>query len=151
MEQESSIKKIDFLDEERRKQKAVIASIEQRIDMVDGNVQTLIQQVKEISAELSHMTVLLGRLDQFDEVLAQNKVEMARLFDDLEKKRVDHELENDKLKKIEMEGVNRSLSELRKGFDQLAELKKAMQARVDEEFRLGRKIEEVVLTGEELQ
>jgi chromosome segregation ATPase len=151
MEQESSIKKIDFLDEERRKQKTVIASIEQRIDMVDGNVQTLIQQVKEITAELSHMTVLLGRLDQFDEVLAQNKVEMARLFDDLEKRRVDHELESDKLKKIEMEGVNRSISELRKGFDQLTELKKAMQARVDEEFRLGRKIEEVVQTGEELQ
>jgi len=33
-----------------------------------------------------------------------------------------------------METMNKNLTEMRKGFDQVNELKKAMQARIDEEF-----------------
>lgn len=143
MQQEQIIKRLEWLDEERRKDKTTIATLEERLVALEGNVPALTQQVKDLTGEVTRLSTFLARFDQIDAALAQMRVENSRAIDAIEKARGEHEREVDKAHRIEMEGINKSLAEVRKGLEPIPELKKSIQSRTDEEYRLGRLIEEV--------
>lgn len=143
MQQEQIIKRLEWLDEERRKDKNTIASLEERLVAVEGNVPALTQQLKDLSGEVSRLSTFLSRFDQIDASLAQMRVENGRAIEAIEKARAEHQREVDKAQHIEMEGIHKSLADVRKGLDPIPELKKSIQARIEEEYRLGRLIEEV--------
>jgi DNA repair exonuclease SbcCD ATPase subunit len=143
MEQEQIIKRLEWLDEERRKDKLTIATLEERLVSLEGGFPAIYQQLRELSGEITRLTQTLGRMDQFDATLAQVRVDFNRSMESIEKLRADHERETDKVRRIELEGLNKAIQEVRKGLDPIPELKKGLQARVQEEYRLGRLIEEV--------
>jgi len=52
------------------------------------------------------------------------------------------ERETERLRRADLENLNKGIGEVRKGLDPIPDLKKGIQARVDEDFRLVRLIEE---------
>jgi chromosome segregation ATPase len=143
MDQEQIIKRLEWLDEERRKDKLTIATLEERLAAMEGNIPPVHQQLREMSGEVTRIFSILGRLDQFEGSLAQVRVEFNRTLEGIEKLRTDHEREAEKIHRVEMEGINKSIADARKGLDPIPEMKKGIQARMEEEFRLGRLIEEL--------
>ncbi len=143
MEQEQIIKRLEWLDDERRKDKMTIAALEERLQAAEGGVPGLQQQIRELNADLSRVSSTLGRLDQIDAAIAQIRVDYGRTVEAVEKARADKERETEKLRRVEMEGINKSFTELRRGLEPIPDLKKSIQTRMEEEFRLGRMIEEV--------
>lgn len=143
MEQEQIIKRLEWLDDERRKDKMTIAAMEERLLAAEGGLPNLQQQIRELSADLARVTSTLGRLDQVDAAIAQIRVDYTRSMEAIEKQRADKERETEKIRRVELEGVNKSLTELRRGLEPIPDLKKGIQTRMEEEFRLGRLIEEV--------
>ena len=143
MEQEQIIKRLEWLDDERRKDKLLIASLEDRFNTMEESVTGLMQQVKELGSEATRISATLARVDQLDSALAQTRVEILRTIEGVEKQRGDREREMDKVRLDDLESTNKSLAELRKGHDLVLEIKKGMQLRVEEEFRLGRMIDEL--------
>jgi chromosome segregation ATPase len=142
MDLDQVIKRLEWLDDEHRKDKTLIATLEARINSLEGGIPTLAQQIKELSGEITRISSSLGRLDQFDTALAQNRVEFNRSLEAIEKTRTDHEREIDKVRRVELEDINKAIGEVRRGIDQIPELRKNLQARQEEEFRLSRLIEE---------
>jgi chromosome segregation ATPase len=67
---------------------------------------------------------------------------MGKNIDAFEKLRKDHNREVEKARQSDLETINKTLGDFRKAMDTVAELKTAMQSRVEEEFRLARLIEE---------
>jgi hypothetical protein len=49
MELEQLAKRLDWLDDERRKDKLIIQTLEERLGAIEGSVPGLVQQIKEIS------------------------------------------------------------------------------------------------------
>jgi len=143
MELEQVIKRLEWLDEERRKDKLTIATLEKRLAELESGVPAVNQQIREVGGEITRISALLSRLDSFETALGQIRVDFNRNMESVDKQRTDHERETDKLRRIELEGVNKSIAEIRKGLDPIPELKKGVQARMEEEFRLGRLIEEL--------
>ena len=143
MDVEQLLKQVDWLDEERRKDKTRLGVLEERLAAVEGNIPPLAHQIKELSGDLTRLQALLARLDQFDESLLQQRVETKQHFEELERQIKKREEESEKVRRVEMRAIDASLAEIRKELDPIPELKRQLKARVDEEARLGRLIDEV--------
>jgi hypothetical protein len=135
-------KRLDWIYEERRKDKTTIAALQERLLVMEGNIPSLTQQIKDSSSEITRLTAILSRLDSFESTLAQTRVEFNRSLESVEKQRTDHEREVEKVRRAELEGVNKAIAEVRKGLDPIPDLRKAVQARQEEDYRLARLIEE---------
>ena len=143
MEIEEVVKRLEWLENERRKDKSTVASLEEKLAALEGNLPPFMQQVKEISGEMSRLTVLLNRFDQVDSSIAQIRVDYTRQIEAIENQRAEHERELDKIRRGDLEGINKSIGELRKFGDVIPEFRKGIQARTEEIFRLTKQIDDV--------
>lgn len=149
MEPEQIAKRLEWLDNERRKDKSTIASLENRLRELEGLLTQQTDQLKETRSEVTLLSTANSRFDQLNASLGKIQVELGRKIETIEKLRADHEREMDKVRRDDLESLNKSILELRKATEATAELKKTLQARVEEEFRLGRIIEELKSDFEE--
>jgi len=143
MENDQILKRLEWLDEERRKDKAQIADLESRLNTLAQNVSGQPKQINSLANELNQIPVIMSRLDKFDGVIAQTKVEFAKLIEMAEKRREDYNRELEKSRRNDIEVINRSINELKRVGDPVPDLKKSIQARVDEDLKLARMIDDV--------
>ncbi len=143
MEIEQVLKRVEWLDDERRKDKDTIAAYEDRLVILEGGVKGANEQLKELNGELTRMTAVLARVDDFESSLSQHRMEFSRAIDELEKNRVERERELEEIQRVQMEGVNNHLADLRKGLEPIPRLEESIKARVDEDYRLGAMINEL--------
>ena len=151
MQPEQILKKLDWLDEERRRDKATIATLEEKVKGLEQSLQSANQQIKEISAELSRYKPLAGRIDQTDEALLKFKVEVKQQIDAVEKEAQRREQEAEKLYRVEMKTLEASIAEIKKEISVIADLRRSLQTRIDEELRLSRMVDEMEEKIAELQ
>ena len=143
MDLEQISKQLEWLDDERRKDKTTIAALEKRISEQEGKQQNLLQQIAEVSSDLSRFSASLARFDQIEATIGQNKVDLSRSLEAIEKARGEHDREIEKIRRADNEQINKAIAEIRKGLDPISDVKRNLSARVEEEYRLGRLIEEL--------
>ncbi len=143
MEIDQIIKQVDWLDEERRKDKTRLASLEERLMALEGNFSPLSHQIKEIGGETTRLAALISRMDTFDDTLLQTRIEAKQYYEDLERQFKKRDEESEKIRRVEMRALDASLNELRKELEPISEIRRSLKSRVDEEARLGRLIDEV--------
>ncbi len=143
MELEQIIKRLDWLEDERRKDKAQIASLAERINRYENSFGDLNTQIQEVNGEVVRLTSNLTAIEGIENLVNELRVEFNRSLEGLEKKRMDREREIDKVHMEEMIPINKSLYDLKKGLEPIQEIKRGMQLRIDEEYRLSTLIEEL--------
>lgn len=136
MEQEQIIKRVEWLDEERRKEKTTIASLEERIAGLEGNLAAAKKEINGLRGEIARTSSFDSRMDQFDSDLAQYKVDTGRQSEAMEKKLDDRVYETEKNRRQEIEEVNRLIADLRKGFAPIPDIKKELKNRAEENARV---------------
>lgn len=146
MDIEQLSKKVEWLDEERRKDKQLIASLQRSIADLEDQQPSQTQRIQTLENELSRFSTSLLRFEQIDSAMGQLRVELSRMIQDIEKQSADRDREQDKIRLAEMETVNKSIGDLRKGLDSYQDVRKILQARAEGEACLGREIEEVKQT-----
>jgi chromosome segregation ATPase len=142
MDLDQLAKRLDWLDAERRKDKLIIQTLEERLAVVESSTPGLLQQVKETSGEVTRLSAMLAKFDQIDASLAQMRVDSARALEAVDKSHLERSREMDKARLSDQEGLNRSIAEVRRGLEPIPELRKSLQSRMEEDFRLARLIEE---------
>jgi valyl-tRNA synthetase len=60
MELEQISKQVDWLDDERRKEKLKIGGLEERLTAVEGNVPPLAHQIKDLESKITRLEALLS-------------------------------------------------------------------------------------------
>lgn len=143
MDFEQILKRIEWLDDERRKDKLLISSLEDRLMKSEGNITPLMQEIKTVSNDLSRIQAAITRFDQIDSAISQIRIDFPRSLEAIEKQRLEKEREQEKVRLADMESVNVAISNVRKGLDPIPEIKKELVARSEEEKRLIRLIAEV--------
>ena len=151
MDIDQILKQMDWLDEERRKDKDMIAKQEERIISLQGNLEAAHQQIKNLSGEITRLSAVVGRMDRFDEALLQQKIEVKHNIEELEKQFKKREEEVEKIRRVEIRGIDNNLAEMRKELEPIAGLRRGLEARVDEERRLAKLIEELQLKVQDIQ
>ncbi len=88
MELDELVKRLDWLEKEHRKDRDVIADLQQKLAAYEGSMGRLQNQIKEVSSELTRFSPLAARLDQFDVILTQYRSEASKSIDEVEKRRL---------------------------------------------------------------
>ena len=143
MEIDQVLKQVEWLDDERRKDKDIIAKQEERIIALEGNIKAAHQEIKNLSAEITRLSTIITRMDSFDEALLQSRVEINQKIEEVEKLSKQRDSEIEKVRRVEMRAFDASLVDLRKELEPIAGLKRGLSARVEEENRLARLIDEL--------
>lgn len=143
MDIEQLEKRLEWLEDERRKDKLLVATLQDRIANLEEKTQPIDQRFKELEGEVTRIATSLLRFNQIETAMAQMRQELSRMIQDIEKQRSEKEREIEKIRLADNESVNRSLGEIRKTLEVLPEIRKTLQARAEGENRLGREIEEL--------
>ena len=143
MEFEQIVKRLEWLDEERRKDKATIATLDERLASLEAGTTGVKQQANEMGSELARLTSLVNRVKQFEETMANARVDLTRMVEDVEKNRSEREREMEKVRLGDLENSNKAIGELRKSLESITEIRQSLKARVDEEFRVSRLVDEM--------
>ncbi len=143
MEMEQILKRLDWLDDQRRADKGTIAALEERIARMEGELNAANHQIQEMSGEITHLKTILEKVDTFEASVAQLRMELTRAIEASEKRRLDRERELEELRRVQLDGINNHLIEMRKEIDAIPEMQSKIQARVEEDYRLARLIEEL--------
>jgi chromosome segregation ATPase len=136
MDFEQLLKRVEWLDEERRKDKLIIASLDDRLRKVEGNNTSLLQEIREISNELNRLKTISSRFETIDAAISQIRVEYTRAVESIEKQRIEKDREIEKIRLADQESLNASIANVRKAMEVLPEMKKDIKAREEEEHRL---------------
>lgn len=143
MDFEQIAKRLEWLDDERRKDKTTIATLEKRISALESAIPESRDQIKEINTQVARIEAALSRIDQLEESLAKIKVEHSRAIEVIEKQRVEREREADKVRREDLESLHKAIGETRKELEVLPDMRTKIQARIEEDYRLGRLISEL--------
>ena len=143
MDLEQVMKRVQWIEDERRKDKDAIALLENRILSYEGNIKTLNEQIKGLSAEITRLSAVVTRMDQYDANLLQLRLEAKRQVEELDKDVKKREEEADKVRRVEVKALESDLLDLRKELDVIPRMERSLQARVEEDTRLVRSVDEV--------
>lgn len=151
MELDQLIKRVEWLEDEWKKEKSTLAALEDRTVVAEGAASASDEQMKDIGTEVTQLKAKLARIDQFDSELARHRLEVNRQIDEIEKHRTDREREIEEFSRVQIEGVNSHVIELRKGLDGITRLEGNLQSQIEEDYRLNRLIDELQQNLQEFQ
>lgn len=135
MDFEQLIKRVEWMDEQRRKDKDVIATLEIRLANLETSITAIPPQIQEAADSVIPLTSLPARLDGYEKAVPILRKELTAQIQEVEKRLAD---QSEKLWKNERQRVNRNLSELKKAVEPIAELERDIHSVSEEAPRLKR-------------
>ncbi len=142
MDLEQLNKKIEWLDDERRKDKTTIAMLKERISELEASLTSNSQEIKTVQSETSRLNAISGKFDQLQTTIGNLKVELSKNLDVLDKSFHDQNKEISKTRKSEVDSINKSIAEIKKSLETINEIKRTLLVRQEEEFRITRLVGE---------
>jgi chromosome segregation ATPase len=151
MDFDQVLKQLEWLNDERRKDKDIISKQEERITSMEGNFSAANQQIKDLSSEITRLSTVVSRMDDFDSALLQQRLEINKNVEEQDKQTKKREEEMEKVRRVEMRSIDTSTAEIRQELEAFSGINRSLQARVDEEARLGGQIEEIRVKVQDIQ
>lgn len=130
------IKRVEWLDEERRKSTRKLAELEQRLQLQEREISGREQRIQDLERQLAATNAQLSRIPQVDVQLEQFKDDIVEMIEQYDQRRLNAEEELDRLRRIEHEGVTREIIDIRKELPAISRLQHEMELRKAEEARL---------------
>ncbi len=143
MEVDQIAKQVDWLDEEHRKDTLKMGALQERLNALEQRIAEQDQTIREQDGRINHQAALLARMDTFDEAILQLRIEAKQQAEEADRAIKKREDEAEKLRRNELRGLEASLVELRKELDKLPDIQRSLKARIEEESRLSKLIDEV--------
>jgi len=144
MEFEQLVKRLEWLDEEHRKTRTSIITLEERMTALEGSIDAVAKQIKPFGKQIADIASTAARLDQFDRIFAKQREDMNKAIEDIEKRHVKRETEVSKRHQEDFKPIHKSLEELRQTIEiEFPPIKRDIKARILEESRLNAAIKEL--------
>jgi chromosome segregation ATPase len=144
MEFEQLVKRLEWLDEEHRKTKSSIITLEERMTALEGKIDTVAKQLKPLPKQIADISNTAARLNQFDAIFKKQREDMNKAIDDIDKRFQKREKEITQRHEKDFEPILKVLNELRQTMDsEFPPIKRDIKARVLEENRLRQEIQEL--------
>jgi chromosome segregation ATPase len=136
MDFEQIVKRLQWLDEEHRKDKAAIIELEERISAYEGNLDTVAKQVKPLEKQIAGLTPNSARIDQFEAIVARQREEWKEALDELDKKYQKREKELLAQRQKDLEPFHKEIEGLKKALTEIAPIKRELKSHSTTESRL---------------
>jgi chromosome segregation ATPase len=142
MDIEQLTKRVQWIEDERRKERDTIALLDSRMNELEGALKGLTEQSRELSGEISRQAAIVTRMDTYDANLVLLRSETRQWVEESEKETRRHEEEAQKVRQVETRALETSIADIKKQLETLPKFERNLQVRVEEENRLRRLIEE---------
>jgi hypothetical protein len=142
--------RVDWLDEERRKDKALLAKLEERLVGMIAASESHGKQLQELGAQLAKVSARV-QLQKVDELLAKSREETGRALEAMEKRRLELEEQVAHSRTLEKNRVEKTMGEFKKQMDTLADMREMMEARRAEQARQANLLQEMRKTLDVIQ
>ncbi len=129
-------KRLEWLDEERRKTARKLAELEQRNELQERELASRERRIQELEKQLSVVNTQLSRIPMVDTQLSQFKDDIVKMIEQYDKRRIEAERELDRLRRVEHEATNRAIADIRKELPAIGRIEQELPLRQAEEARL---------------
>ena len=144
MDFEQLVKRIGWLDDEHRKTKASIITIEERMTALESKIDSVAKQLKPLPKQIADVANTASRLNQFDAIFKKQREDMNKAIDDIEKRFQTREKEVTRRHQQDFEPILKAINDLRQSLDsEFPPIKRDLKTRVLEENRLRQEIQEL--------
>ena len=136
-------KKLDWLDEQRRKDRKRVAELQEQLRAVLDVNHDLKTRMISFESEFAAARQLLNKVEKMDELLEKFGSDFIARLELAESIRTKSEIEGERLRQLEREAINKSLIDLETGMARLVSLQNSMSDRKEEDHRTRADINEL--------
>jgi chromosome segregation ATPase len=143
MENEQLEKRIKWLDDERRKDKAIISELGDRLEELEGKLDAASKKQIEFDSDITRLRTSITRVDDFDNGLADFRLERKKELKDFGKLTKSWINDAKKNLRAQIQGVEAGQKSLLEDYKQVKDLDKKMTTRIEEESRFNATLREM--------
>lgn len=130
------LKRVEWMDEQRRKSAKKLAELEQRFSLLERKLIGREERIQDLERKLANANAQLARISEIDVQLAKFRDEMVDLIEQYDKRRVQGDKDMDRLRRMDHETVVREISDVRQDLPKIGRLEQEMELRQAEDSRL---------------
>jgi chromosome segregation ATPase len=138
-------KLVQYLDEERRKDRALVVQMQERVDALSREVEARSRYASSLESSLNELKIGLARATGWTSVTEQIRAEFSQVIERVEDQRTKAERELVRTRQIEIESIVRQLNEIKREIKPYPRLFDEIEARKVEDGRLADLINRVQL------
>ena len=142
MEFEQIGTRLEWLDEQQRKNKSDISDLGGRLTSIETSVNALTQQIKTLSQGLNDLTPAAARINMFDQMMSKQRTDLSKMIETMEKATIRREQESIKLHHTELEELRKSITLIGKTIDP-EDINKKLKEHTRESQRLNLAVQDV--------
>ena len=143
MENEEIVKRIEWLDGERRKDRQTINELQEQVSKLQEVIALQKRELSNINKDNKKSFSSVVRLDEYEETNAKLKAELAKSQRLIEKRLDTMEQTIAAQRSDDRDTYNKKMLELQGEIKALNELKKSVQSKGEDDFRLNQKLEDL--------
>ena len=140
-------KRLEWLDEQQRKNRTDTVNFGERLTSLETSVNALTQQLKTLTQGLSEVAPATARINQFDQMMTKQRTDLSKMVDGIEKSAIRREQESAKLRHTELESLRKTVSQLSRTVDP-EDINKKLQEHTREDQRLNLALQDVLANDE---
>ncbi len=141
MDLSQALQTLKWLDQERRKDKATIAKLEEQLREQERQIARGASRIQDLQSSLARVESTLSRIDEFEQMVSNYKREMTFQLEERDENWRKERAEAQRLRRIEHEGMKEHLSRLEKELRVLPRYDEQLVARQAELERMNRNVQ----------
>ncbi|MCX7680994.1 MAG: hypothetical protein N2508_03335 [Anaerolineae bacterium] len=114
MDLSQALQTLRWMDEERRKDKALIAALQERLQLQEQQLAQQAAQIQELRVALSGVQGVLSRVTDFEQMVANFKTELLLQMDQRDEARRKETTESERVRRMEYESLVTNMHRLEK-------------------------------------
>ena len=135
-------KRVEWLDNEHRNDKTTLAGLQNKLDNLGTENSALRMRIADMESEIARLNTLMTRVGQFELDISNVRSDLSRQIEDVKGSTQDKFVQIDRNQQS-LEDLNLELADLRKKVAEYESYPDLVEARKEEDIRLGRLIEEL--------
>ncbi len=135
-------RRVEWLDNERRNDKTNLASMQNRLTVLEAENANLRKQIKEIEMLVSQQGTQISSFERYDNQISRLNNEIAKQVRESSERANFNLDEASKRQRLEIDSVKTSLAKIHENLEQLSALREELKLLKVEDTRLARLIEE---------
>lgn len=132
---------LKWMEDERRKDKALIATLQERLAGQAHEIEDLVRRLQDTDTSVKATQATIGRLLNTDRVLEEFKIDIVAMIKRQDDDRKKYEREAERLRILSVETLQRQISEVKVDLPRIGKIEEELPNRRAEEKRLGEMVQ----------
>ena len=151
MELAEALQRLKWLDDERRKDRSVIAGLQEQVQLLAQQVEQREGAVQSLRADLAGIQGVLSRVTQFEQMVSSHEARLVHQMAERDATRRKEQAESERLRRIEYEALTDHIHRLERELQVLPRYDEELHARRAEGQRLNEFYQRVAEQVSDLQ